>query len=232
MFLNMENEVDKNNSENSKNSTEVSALRKEYSAKTLRREDLLPDPIAMFRLWFEDARSASLLEPNAMTLSTSNAKGFVSARTVLLKAYDERGFVFFTNYGSRKAHQIEENPNASLLFPWLALERQVAICGRAEKISAAESLAYFLSRPVGSRIGAWVSEQSKIVSSRHILEDKFRSLLQTFSRGEIPKPDWWGGFRVIPQTIEFWQGGANRIHDRFEYSRNPLNDWTIQRLQP
>ncbi len=228
----MENKVDKN-VENREISEEVFALRKEYTSACLHREDLLPDPVAMFRKWFEEARKAALLEPNAMTLATADSRGFVTARTVLLKAYDERGFVFFTGYGSRKASQIAENPHAALLFPWLALERQVSISGKVEKISAGESLAYFLSRPLGSRIGAWVSEQSKTISSRRLLEEKFRSLMKNFSNGEVPKPDWWGGFRVIPQTVEFWQGGENRIHDRFEYSRtSPLTEWKIERLQP
>lgn len=227
----MDHKVDKNISDNSV-SPEIASLRQEYVQNHLRREDLLPHPVAMFRQWFEDARRAELLEPNAMTLATANLAGKVTARTVLLKAYDERGFVFFTNYGSRKALQIAENPQSALLFPWLALERQVEITGRAEKISSAESLAYFLSRPLGSRIGAWVSDQSKVVSSRGLLENKFHSLMEKFSQGEVPKPEWWGGIRVIPETVEFWQGGRNRIHDRFLYTKISHENWTIERLQP
>lgn len=213
---------------------DVSSLRRDYKRGQLRREDLLENPVEMFRLWFEEAKAAGVVEPNAMTLATADGSGRVSARTVLLKAYDERGFVFFTNYGSRKAAEMAENPRAALLFPWLTLERQVSIRGPVEKISAKESLAYFLSRPVGSRIGAWVSEQSKVVSSRRILEEKFRQLLEQFSAGEVPKPDWWGGYRVLPESMEFWQGGSNRIHDRFEYTRQPQESgmWSLARLQP
>lgn len=212
-------------------SPEVAHLRRNYERAVLRREDLTPEPIAQFRQWFEEARAADLLEPNAMTLATSDARGRVTARTVLLKAYDERGFVFFTNYGSRKARQLEENPHAALLFAWLPLERQVAITGRAERISTAESAAYFLSRPFGSRLGAWVSEQSRVVSSRALLEAKFHQLKEKFARGEMPKPDWWGGIRIIPDTVEFWQGGRDRLHDRFLYSKEAAG-WEISRLQP
>lgn len=210
---------------------DVAALRREYSSRTLRREDLLPEPVAQFRLWFGEARTAQLLEPNAMTLATSDAAGFVTARTVLLKAYDEKGFVFFTNYGSTKARQIAENPRVALLFAWLPLERQVSISGTAEKISHAESLAYFMSRPVGSRIGAWVSEQSRVVSSRAVLEAKFREVCDKFREGKVPLPEFWGGYRVVPDRVEFWQGGANRLHDRFQYIRE-AKGWSIRRLQP
>jgi pyridoxamine 5'-phosphate oxidase len=150
---------------------------------------------------------------------------------VLLKAYDARGFVFFTNYGSRKARQIAENPHASLLFPWVALARQVEIAGRVEKISAAESLAYFMSRPFGSRLGAWVSEQSSVIPSREVLVSRFEELKKQFSDGNVPKPEGWGGYRVVPKTIEFWQGGADRLHDRFLYSRSDTG-WKISRLAP
>jgi pyridoxamine 5'-phosphate oxidase len=212
-------------------SEEVAALRREYCSRTLRREDLLPEPVGQFRLWFAQARSAQLLEPNAMTLATSDAAGFVTARTVLLKAYDDRGFVFFTNYGSTKARQMAENPRVALLFAWLPLERQVSISGVSEKISHAESLAYFLSRPIGSRIGAWVSEQSRVVSSRALLEAKFREVCEKFQEGKVPLPDFWGGYRVVPERVEFWQGGTNRLHDRFQYARE-AKGWSIRRLQP
>ncbi len=227
----MENKIDIN-IHNPSQEVDTARLRREYTAGGLRRRDLLDDPVEMFRKWFAEAQSAALLEPNAMTLATSDPSGKVSARTVLLKAFDHRGFVFFTNYGSRKARQIQENPRASLLFPWLALERQVEIAGPAERISAVESAAYFFSRPMGSRVGAWVSDQSKVVSSRKVLEGKFRSLMEQFAHGEVPKPDWWGGIRIIPETIEFWQGGPNRIHDRFLYTRQENGIWSIQRLQP
>ena len=206
-------------------------LRCDYDREPLSKSDLNPDPVKQFREWFEDARSSGIPEPNAMTLGTSDKSGHVSCRTVLLKAYDERGFVFFTNYGSRKALQIAENPRASLLFPWVALARQVEIAGTAEKISAAESLAYFMSRPFGSRLGAWVSDQSSVISSRHILQAKFDELKRKFANGEVPKPEGWGGFRVVPESVEFWQGGRDRLHDRMLYKKIGAG-WEISRLAP
>jgi pyridoxamine 5'-phosphate oxidase len=149
----------------------------------------------------------------------------------LLKAYDARGFVFFTNYGSRKARQIAENPQASVLFPWVALARQIEIAGPVEKISVAESVAYFMSRPFGSRLGAWVSDQSSVISSRQVLISKYEELKKRFSSGEVPRPEGWGGFRIVPETIEFWQGGADRLHDRFLYTRAG-DSWEISRLAP
>jgi len=206
-------------------------LRRDYDREPLAEHDLDPDPVKQFRAWFEEARSSGIPEPNAMTLGTSDRSGNVSCRTVLLKAYDERGFVFFTNYGSRKARQIGENPRASLLFPWVALARQVEVAGAVEKISAAESLAYFLSRPFGSRLGAWVSDQSAVISSRQILVAKFYELKRQFAHGEVPKPEGWGGFRVIPESLEFWQGGRDRLHDRLLYKKSG-GVWTISRLAP
>lgn len=207
-------------------------LRRDYNEREpLTRSTLDPSPVKQFQLWFEDARASGIPEPNAMTLGTAEKSGRVSCRTVLLKAYDDRGFVFFTNYGSRKAHQLAENPQASLLFPWVALARQVEIAGTAEKISAAESLAYFLSRPLGSRLGAWVSEQSSVISSRQILLAKFDELKRKFAGGEIPKPEGWGGFRLVPETVEFWQGGRDRLHDRLLYTRAG-DAWDISRLAP
>ena len=206
-------------------------LRRDYDHDPLSEADLNADPVTQFRLWFEEARDSGVPEPNAMTLGTADATGRVSCRTVLLKAYDERGFVFFTNYGSRKARQIAENPQASILFPWLALARQVEIAGRVEKISTAESLAYFLSRPFLSQLGAWVSDQSSVISSRQILTAKFEELKNRFASGEVPKPEGWGGFRVIPKTMEFWQGGASRLHDRFLYTHSDMG-WKIERLAP
>jgi pyridoxamine 5'-phosphate oxidase len=211
--------------------TDISHLRKDYNPAPLSEENLDSDPVAQFRGWFEEARSAGISEPNAMTLGTSELSGRVSCRTVLLKAYDERGFVFFTNYGSRKARQIAENPRASLLFPWVSLARQIEIEGRVEKISNGESLAYFLSRPFLSQLGAWVSDQSTVISSRQILTSKFEELKNRFTEGEVTKPEGWGGFRVIPETIEFWQGGASRLHDRFRYTRSEMG-WKIERLSP
>jgi pyridoxamine 5'-phosphate oxidase len=214
------------------NDSRIDHLRVDYSGrKPLEREDLSPDPVEQFRSWFAEARDSGIPEPNAMTLATADAAGRVSSRTVLLKAFDASGFVFFTNYGSRKALQIAENPHSSLLFPWVALARQVSIEGRTEKISAAESLAYFASRPFGSRIGAWVSEQSTVITSRAVLAAKFQELKERFASGEVPKPAGWGGYRVVPVRIEFWQGGADRLHDRFAYSRDG-DGWTIERLAP
>jgi len=210
---------------------EIHSLRVDYKHEPLTEESLKSDPIAQFRLWFDEARASGIPEPNAMTLGTADQSGRVSCRTVLLKAYDDRGFVFFTNYGSRKAQQISENPRAALLFPWVALARQIEIAGPVEKISAAESLAYFMSRPIGSRLGAWVSDQSQVISSRNVLLTKFKELENKFADGDIPKPDFWGGYRVIPETIEFWQGGGDRLHDRFLYTQKNRT-WSHVRLSP
>ena len=210
---------------------EIHSLRVDYKHEPLTEESLKSDPIAQFRLWFDEARSSGIPEPNAMTLGTADRSGRVSCRTVLLKAYDDHGFVFFTNYGSRKAQQIAENPRAALLFPWVALARQIEIAGPVEKISAAESLAYFMSRPIGSRLGAWVSDQSQVISSRSVLLEKFKELKNKFADGDIPKPDFWGGYRVIPETIEFWQGGGDRLHDRFLYSQKNRT-WSHVLLSP
>lgn len=174
--------------------------------------------------------AAELLEPNALVLSTTDGRR-PSSRTVLLKAYDEGGFVFFSNYESRKAQDIALQAEVSLLFPWYALERQVGILGRAERISAAESLAYFVSRPHGSRLGAWVSQQSAVIDSRKFLEMKWDEVKRKFAEGEIPLPPFWGGFRVVPAEIEFWQGRENRLHDRFRYTRSG-DGWAVERLSP
>ena len=212
-------------------SSDVADLRRDYKQARLDREDLHEDPVAQFRLWFQQAQATDLTEPNAMTLCTVDGEGQPNARTVLLKAYDKRGFVFFTNYGSAKGAEIAANDRVALLFPWLDLERQVKILGRAAKISAAESLRYFASRPFGSRVGAWVSQQSQVISSRSLLEQKFAELKAKFASGEVPLPSFWGGYRVSPHVFEFWQGRQSRLHDRFEYRRADA-DWTIQRLSP
>jgi pyridoxamine 5'-phosphate oxidase len=209
----------------------IADLRREYTQGGLSREDLAPDPIDQFRHWFEQAERAELIEPNAMSLATVDAGGQPGLRTVLLKAYDARGLVFFTNYHSAKARDIEANPQVALLFPWLALERQVSVRGRAEKISMAESLRYFMSRPFGSRLGAWVSRQSSVISSRQLLEAKLDEMKRKYADGQVPLPDFWGGFRVVPQAFEFWQGRPNRLHDRFSYTRNG-SSWDINRLAP
>jgi pyridoxamine 5'-phosphate oxidase len=214
----------------SKEHPDVAELRRNYTRDGLRRGDLDADPIGQFRKWFGEAVAAELVEPNAMVLSTTDGMR-PSSRTVLLKAYDERGFVFFTNYESRKAKDIAADAHVSLLFPWYPLERQVGILGRAERISAAESLAYFASRPHGSRLGAWVSQQSAVINSRKLLEMKWDEMKRKFADGEIPLPSFWGGIRVIPTEIEFWQGRENRLHDRFRYTRSD-DGWSIERLAP
>ena len=209
---------------------DVAELRRNYTRDGLRRNSLDPDPVGQFRRWFTDAVAAELVEPNAMVLSTTDGRR-PSSRTVLLKAYDERGFVFFTNYESRKARDIAAKAEVSLLFPWYPLERQVGLLGKAERISAAESLAYFSSRPHGSRLGAWVSQQSTVITSRKLLEMKWEEVKRKFSEGEVPLPSFWGGFRVVPVEFEFWQGRENRLHDRFRYVRNG-DGWTVERLAP
>ncbi len=206
-------------------------LRQEYTRATLDIDNVDPSPFNQFRKWFEEALSSELLEPNAMIVGTVDSNNQPTQRTVLLKAYDEEGLVFYTNYKSRKAKQISENPHVSLLFPWYGLERQVSITGRAQKISTKESLAYFTSRPFGSRLGAWVSQQSQVISSRSILEMKLREMKEKFKDGKVPLPDFWGGFRVVPTTFEFWQGRKNRLHDRIFYQLKEGN-WEISRMSP
>lgn len=210
---------------------DLADFRKEYSDRGLKREDMAADPVDQFATWFQQATEMGVHEPNAMTLATVDETGMPYQRTVLLKIFDGEGFVFFTNYGSRKAKQLAENPKASLLFPWLILERQVIIQGTVEKVSTAESLKYFSSRPRESQIGAWVSNQSEVISSRKFLMQKLSEIREKFSQGEIPLPSFWGGYRVIPQNIEFWQGGPARIHDRFLYQREGAG-WKIDRLSP
>ena len=211
---------------------DLSQQRQEYESVPLDENDLDRDPFKQFESWYQQAVSENLVEPNAMVLATVSPEGHPSQRTVLLKYYGETGFVFFTNYESRKARQIAENKNVSLLFQWLPLHRQLEIHGQTEKISAAESLKYFLARPRGSQLGAWVSQQSSVITSRSLLEKQFAALKQKFSAGKIPIPSFWGGFRVVPQRFEFWQGGLNRLHDRFEYLRQDNAGWDLHRLAP
>ena len=209
----------------------VADLRKEYTRSGLLEPDAAPDPIEQFHRWFEEALEANLHEPNAMTLATATPDGKPSARIVLLKDFDERGFVFYTNYEGRKARELEQNPNCSLTFYWGELERQVRVEGRAARVPEAESDAYFDSRPRGSRLGAWASEQSRPVESRQALEDRLKELEEKYEEVEVPRPPFWGGYRVEPQRIEFWQGRENRLHDRLLYTRSN-GSWKIERLQP
>jgi pyridoxamine 5'-phosphate oxidase len=201
-------------------------------AHGLSEQELDPDPIRQFQRWFEETIALDIPEPNAMTLATVDAQGQPYARTVLLKLYDERGFVFFTNYESRKSRQIGTNPRVALLFPWVALARQVQITGTASRVSTAESLRYFLTRPRGSQIGAWASPQSQVISSRSLLDQKVAEMKRRFGEGEVPLPDFWGGYRVEPDEIELWQGRNSRLHDRFRYRRRPGEGWVVERLAP
>lgn len=209
----------------------VSQLRKEYTRAGLSEADIHRNPIEQFRRWFEEAQAANLHEPNATTVATATAEGRPSARTVLLKGFDERGFVFYTNYEGRKSRELEDNPRAALLFYWGELERQVRIEGRVERIAVAESDAYFAGRPRGSQLGAWASVQSRPVADRTALETRLREVEDRFGEGEVPRPPFWGGYRVEPEAIEFWQGRENRLHDRLVYRRSG-GEWRIERLQP
>lgn len=210
---------------------DITHFRKEYTKSGLKREDLNNSPFLQFNNWFEQAQHAQVNEPNAMSIATVNEKGEPSVRTVLLKIFDDNGFVFFTNYNSAKAQDIEQNNSVALLFAWLDLERQIRISGKAEKISQAESFAYFTSRPKGSQLGAWISPQSKIIESRDFLKQKLAEMKSKFSSGKIPLPSAWGGYRIIPEKFEFWQGRSSRLHDRFVYQKEGEN-WNINRLAP
>ncbi len=209
----------------------IARLRQEYTRDGLSESDTGRDPVELFRRWFDEARVADLHEPNAMTVATTTADARPSARVVLLKGFDRRGFVFYTNYEGGKAREIEENPRAALLFYWGELERQVRIEGRAERVSAEESDAYFASRPRGSQLGAWASEQSRTVLDRTTLEERLREVEAEYEGREVPRPSHWGGYRVAPESFEFWQGRENRLHDRLEY-RRAGEGWGIERLQP
>jgi len=210
---------------------DLTFIRQGYKDKGLDKEDLNTDPIIQFESWFEEAKISEPI-PTAMSLSTVNNNGEPTLRTVLLKLFDKKGFVFFTNYKSKKADHITDNPNVAVLFNWVAMERQVSISGFAEKIKTKESIKYFMSRPRGSQLGAWVSDQSSVLSSRKILELKLEEMKRKFSDGEIPLPDFWGGYRIIPKTFEFWQGRPNRLHDRFIYSKQSNELWGIDRMAP
>lgn len=210
---------------------DISDMRRDFESEGLDIDALDANPVSQFASWFNHARDAGILEPNALSLGTAGLDGQPDLRTVLLKYFDDKGFVFFTNYGSRKARELDENPRAAMLFPWIALNRQVIIQGGVEKVSKAESLRYFASRPRGSQIGAWVSEQSRVIKTRGLLEQKVAEIKQRFQDGEVPLPTFWGGYRVVPERFEFWQGRPSRLHDRFEYLKDGER-WLIQRLQP
>jgi pyridoxamine 5'-phosphate oxidase len=211
---------------------ELENLRREYTQGGLEREDLHENPIEQFNRWMSQTIAAELPDPNAMTIATVDANGQPSQRIVLLKQLDDRGFVFFTNLNSRKAQDLKQNPKISLHFPWYFLERQVKVCGVVEPLSTTEVFKYFVSRPRDSQLGAWASHQSQPISSRALLLQQFESMKNKFAKGEIPLPDFWGGFRVKPHEIEFWQGGSARLHDRFQYRLQADGSWAIQRLEP
>jgi pyridoxamine 5'-phosphate oxidase len=209
----------------------IADLRREYARARLDERDVSEDPVVQFSRWFAEAEQAQVAEPNAMTLATATAAGAPSARQVLLKGFDQRGFVFFTDYRSRKGQELEANPQAALVFYWGELERQVRITGTVERTTLQESEAYYRTRPLGSRLGAWVSHQSQVISSRGQLETGLREVEQRFSRAEVPLPPYWGGYRLRPVEVEFWQGRESRLHDRIRYTREGER-WRIERLSP
>ncbi len=210
----------------------IADLRRDYTLRGLSETDVDSDPFKQFQVWFSDAFGANLIEPNAMILATATKDGKPSARTVLLKGFDERGFVFYTNYESRKGQELAENPWAALVFLWAELERQVRIEGRVEKCSAVESDTYFRSRPLGSRLSALVSQQSQVISSREVLENRLQELMVENANGDVPRPPYWGGYRLSPTSIEFWQGRPDRLHDRLRYRLLHDGSWLIERLSP
>lgn len=212
-------------------SRELSDLRREYAGGGLDETDLEPDPVAMFRRWMQDALRAGLFEPNALVLSTADPAAAPTSRIVLLKGLDERGFVFFTNYTSRKGRELAANPSAALLFPWHQLERQVRVEGTVSRLSAAENDAYFATRPRASQVGAWASPQSQVVADRLTLDREYDEQLTRFGEGDVPRPEHWGGYCVAPQSVEFWQGRLGRMHDRLRYRRTD-GGWAVERLAP
>jgi pyridoxamine 5'-phosphate oxidase len=210
----------------------IQNLRQDYRSASLLEQDILENPFNQFEKWFSEALKAEILEPNAMTLATSTVSGAPSARIVLLKEFTDKGFVFYTNYDSKKGQEITKNPQAALVFFWAELERQVRIEGVVERISEEESAEYFYSRPKGSQLGALASPQSNTIADRKFLEDKLASLSVEYSAKDIPKPEYWGGYRVIPNRIEFWQGRSNRLHDRIVYLQDKDGSWKFERLAP
>jgi pyridoxamine 5'-phosphate oxidase len=210
----------------------ISDLRMDYTRGALLESEAGSDPIALFRLWMTEAISAGIPEANAMTLATATPSGAPSARIVLLKGFDERGFCLFTNVESRKGHELAANPRAALVFHWQPFERQVRVEGRVERVSDAEADNYFASRPRGSRIGAWASPQSRVISDRNLLEINAERFGRQFPDDNIPRPPYWGGYRVVPSMIEFWQGRPSRLHDRLRYTHQPDGSWVRERLGP
>lgn len=211
----------------------LSALRADYTKSTLRAADLAANPFTQFEQWFAQAEECGIDEPNAMCLATVAANGQPSTRVVLLKGFSQRGLVFYTNYKSRKAIEMEANPQVAVNFLWLPLQRQVNICGSVERVSKVEALKYFISRPLASRLGAWSSPQSQVINSRQILEVKLDQMKRKFADGKVPLPDHWGGYRIVPESFEFWQGGGARLHDRFIYQRAHSGEWQAPiRLAP
>jgi pyridoxamine 5'-phosphate oxidase len=206
--------------------------RTDYSRFSLQEADLDADPIRQFEKWFEEASNSDVAEPNAMSLATATPEGRPSVRIVLLRGVDRRGFAFFTNYNSRKGRELDANPQAALVFFWQSLERQVRIEGQVERVDIEESDRYFQSRPLASRLGAWASPQSDVIPGRAVLEERCLELEARFADGEIPRPANWGGYRVVPESIEFWQGGPGRLHDRLRYTKQQGEGWLVERLAP
>lgn len=212
---------------------DIASIRRQYGTHELHEKDLADHPVDQFQVWLGQAIESKLFrDPTAMTVATVDEQGMPSQRVVLLKNYDHKGFVFFTNLESNKAQQLAHNPKISVHFPWLDLERQVVVRGTVQKLSLAENTEYFLSRPHDSQLAAWASEQSKPIATRKLLEQAFTQMKNKFAKGKVPLPGFWGGYRVEPETIEFWQGRDNRLHDRFLYQKDAKGEWFKNRLQP